>query len=276
MLAAPPIQGQTDTLKLKQEIDNLADQTAIQNYLKKIYEEDQKYRGNKTIDSLDFEHLISISYFINKFGHPKYSTYGKVSRAPSLVWIHNKYQVIKKEAFPIILKGFLNREIKEFDLRDYYLRVLYNYISDNSDHKTIELPELFKLLKLNTGPNINIEKLIREKERLEALYNQPKNILGKWKQKSESSFLDFEGKPFEVVINFDPVQIYSTKNGQYFFHAHYSDNSHEPRELQVLENGKFKYMYQQTDKYFEINPEGDLLYISGEKTILKHYKKMKE
>lgn len=81
-----------DTVLIRREIEALSNKEQIQRYLDNMMAEDQKYRGKQTNDSIDLAHLVSISYFTNKFGYPQQKEFGHASSVPWAVWIHSKYQ----------------------------------------------------------------------------------------------------------------------------------------------------------------------------------------
>jgi len=106
------IYAQIDTLRLKNEVEDLTDFDVKLRFLTKIEKEDQAFRGKQTNDSLDLEHLISMAYFVNEFGYPSSKTFGEPACAAWLTWIHQKNRNIDLLSSSIIVKGFFGRRIK--------------------------------------------------------------------------------------------------------------------------------------------------------------------
>lgn len=261
-----------DTFQLKSEVLEIKGLESQKLFLKKIFEEDQKYRGKMTKEKLDFQHLISIAYFINQYGYPTKAVYGKYSSTPSLVWIHNKYQEIDQITFPIILKGFLEKEITEFDLRNYYLRGIYSYKFDSQSIKNIPLKKLFEICDLNLEEKISINKLLAAKSRIDSCNNLKVVRETLWKAKDSYKTFELNGNKIERKYEGETIKIiYKIDDSIHLLNV-YDDNSGEPRELEKIAENKYKYKGQKTDKYFLFSKDR-ILFKTDIETI-KEYKKL--
>lgn len=259
-----------DTLVLKNEVVNLKTFASKFAYLKKIYEEDQKYRGSQTNDSLDYQHIISIAYFINEFEYPREKDFGRYASALWLIWIHNKYREIDKVTFPVILKGFLCGEIKEKDLRTYYLRELYISRYDDEKYKTIPLKELFKVCEVNLDETISIKNILNAKTAIDNFDKQEALQTSCWK--SEGTFKTFSLNSKNITTRFEGqlISIIKKSDGKLYLLMMHNDHSAEPRPLENIAPNKYKFEGQETDKYFEFS--ADRILYKDKSTVLEEYK----
>ncbi len=260
-----------DTIQIKKQIDVLVGANAIQTYLHEILAEDQIFRGNKTNDSLDILHLISISYFINKFGYPDKKEYGDDARAPWVIWVHNHRRLCIL-SFPIILKGFLSGQIREADLREYYLRTIYTYQFDDEDYLKMPLKELFEKLKLNTSKTILIDQLLNEAAEIQVFKNKPREVIGRWKSEGTSKIYEVQGEKLNMKFEGERVEIIKLQSGETFFCKLSSDGSIEPRELYLAKENEYRFKHLKTDNFLSVSAEK--LIIRNCTSILKEYKKL--
>ena len=272
LAAAAPAQ-QIDTAQLKKQIDNLADAPQIQRYLDRLLEEDQKFRGAMENDSLDARHLLSISYFVNKFGYPSSKIYGRGASAPWVIWVHNDRR-LRILSFPIILKGFLAGQFKEKDLRDYYLRTIYTYRFDDEGHLTLPLKELFAKLELNTTERVPIDRLYLRLQEKRAFEQAPRTLIGKWKTDGKSKTYDLKGK--DVTVNFEgeTAIIFTLPDGRLFFQHYSSAGKFEVAPVQQAAANKYVFSERQTDKYLWI--EGSSLILKNDQESFAQYTKVEK
>lgn len=267
--------SQPDTMIYKKQIENLTDHASIQMYLDTIFKRDTNYRGNEAITLLDLENLISISYYFNAYGYPAEEEYGFASIAPRSIWIHNSYLGLRRLTFPIILKAFQSGQISEALLRSYYLKHLYIERFEDDEINEIALPELFKLLELNTSDVISIEALISYMEERRTFNSQPKKEVLRWYGEELSKWAIENGERKWWTTRGAPVEIITLQNCKIYFRMDCVDHSAEPYELMKIGEKKFKFKNRQTDRYFEIDPEGNLLYRNAEE-VFDLYKKIEK
>ena len=265
--------SQPDTMIYKKQIESLTDHASIQMYLDTIFKRDQHYRGNHDITLLDLENLISMSYFINRFGYPTNEEYGDASNVAWLIWIHNSYLGLRRLTFPIILNAFESGQISEALLRSYYLKHLYLERFEDDKINEIALPELFKLLELNTSDVISIEALISYMEERRKFNSQPKKEVLRWYGEELSKWATVNGERKWCTSRGSPVEIITLANCKIYFRKDNVDHSAEPYELMKIGEKKFKFKNRETDRYFEIDADGNLLYRDTEE-VFDLYKKV--
>jgi hypothetical protein len=263
--------GQVDVIKIDTEIASLQSIEDHQSFWKSIYEIDQTYRGEDTVDSLDILNLLKISSYFNRFGFPDPNIMGSESRIISTIWIHNKYPQVDLYTFRIILAGHKKGLINEFDLRDYHLKSMYKRVFPDDGNKTRPLSEIFKCLSIDLSPKIDLDSLLSIYRQQENFLKEEKNIIGTWQANSSSKTYDLNGNPFHVEFQDDPIIIFQSTDQQYYFQRLYADGSHYPQKLFLnKEFSKRFYLYERGDFWFEILPTGDLLEKQeGKKSILK-------
>ena len=274
LLTSCVAQSQIDTLRLKNQVDRLNNKDSIQAYLNHILQEDQHYRGDLTNLSMDIEHLISLSYFINKFTFPTEEIFGPPARALRFVWTHVPFLSLKKFSFPLIHSAFLTGHISENDLRTYYLKRLYEDEFDDEKNLSLPIDSLFVLLKLNTTSRIPIHILLLEAEKIKDLRSMSKKETWKWSGSVKSKVVTANGNRVLMTSTDSPVEIFTLENCNIYFRKLHSDNSYEPKELVKIGEGKYKIKNQQTNKYFEIKENGNLIYTDGF-DIIYEYRKLK-
>jgi len=266
--------SQVDTLRLKNAVDGLKDKNSIQHYLDAIFKEDKYYRGDLTNITKDIEHLISLSYFINKFDYPLEEEYGQSTIALRFIWIHVPFLAMRRISFPLIHKAYIAGVISENDLRTYYMQRLYEDEFDDDNNLSLPIDSLFILLGLNTTSHIPIRDLFEETEKIKALRSLPKKEVLKWRGAVKSKIVTANGERVMMTSSDSPVEIFTLENCNIYFRKIHSDNSYEPKELVKIGEGKYKFKNMLTNKYFEIDREGNLLYTDGAEVIYE-YRKLK-
>lgn len=265
--------SQPDTLLYKKQIESLKDHASIQAYLDTIFKRDQTYRGDDAVNLFDLENLISISYFVNIHGYPSIEEYGDASSiAPRMIWVHNSFRELRRLSFPLILKGFESGQISEENLRTYYLRTLYSDRFDDDKNKVIPLPELFELLELNTSDTISIEALIISMAEIRKFNSQPKKEVLTWHGAEKGKWATVNGERKWLTYKTNPVEFVTYENCKMYYQLISVDNSYQPHELQKIGDRKYKLRNQQTDKYFEIDGDGNLLYRNEDEVFDFHKK----
>lgn len=262
--------AQIDTLRLKKEVENLTDYDSKLRFLTKIEAEDQKFRGKQTNDSLDLEHLISMSYFVNKFGYPSSKTFGEPACAAWLVWVHNKYRAIDLLASSIIVKGFVAGELKPKEIKTYFFLQFYAYKFDDNRHLKMPMKEFFELIEVDTKGPVSIKKIMAEVEKNKEFESAKKTYIGKWKPAPKEVIYQLNDQPVKKIFHNAPVEIFTVQNQRIFLYQIFNDDSFEPKELLKIGEKKYKFKHQQTDKYFEIDEVDNLIY-RDETTIFKTY-----
>jgi hypothetical protein len=252
LIAWFPLRAQVvDTLELKKEIDQISNKEGIQAYLDKLYEEDQAYRGRQTSDSLDYRHLLSVSYFINRFGYPKVEDFGRSANAPWLVWIHNKHSELNRLAFPVILQGFLAREIPEEEIRTYYLDGLYQSKFADERYRSLALKELFAICEVATGPKIDIQKMILAKQEIDRFYQIPVKWEYYYQDENTTQTYALNGQELEATFEGETIRLFELENGRIYLEPVYPDGSGEPFEV-VAAGNIYRRKGQAGDLYYEV------------------------
>jgi hypothetical protein len=264
--------SQPDTMTYKRQVEALTDHASIQAYLDTIFKRDQTYRGDQAVTLYDLENLLSISYYVNAYGYPSPEAFGDASYAPRLIWIHNSFLSLRRLSFPLILKAFESGQISESDLRSYYLKNLYADRFDNDDIKDMPLPELYKLLDLNTSGTISILDLITVMEEKRKFNSLPKKEVLKWYGAEKSNWVNENGERKFWTTRGSPVEIITFENCKIYFRIAHGDRSYEPRELQKIGENKFRFKGRQSDKFFQIDADGNLLYRNEQEVFDFHLK----
>jgi len=264
--------SQPDTMTYKRQIESLTDHASIQAYLDTIFKRDQTYRGDQAVTLYDLENLLSISYYVNAYGYPSLEAFGDASYAPRLIWIHNSFLSLNRLSFPLILKAFESEQISESDLRSYYLKNMYADRFDDDNIKDMPLPELYKLLDLNTSGTISILDLITVMEEKRKFNSLPKKEVLKWYGAEKSNWVNENGERKWWTTRGSPVEIITFENCKIYFRKVHIDNSYEPRELQKIGENKFRFKDRQSDKFFEIDDDGNLLYRNEQEVFDFHLK----
>ena len=102
----------------------------------------------KTLDSNDLRDIVKANMYFKKFGYPSTETAGKESSIISSVWINNSIPKIDELIFSIIFHGYLNREIAEDELWNYYIKSIYNRKFDDKGNETNSYKSLLSKLGL--------------------------------------------------------------------------------------------------------------------------------
>lgn len=265
--------SQPDTMLYKKQVEYLMDQSSIQSFLDTLFIRDSFYRGELASDMFDLENLISISYYVNRYGYPSYDDFGEASKTPWMIWKHTKYNSLRILSFPLILKGYQAGEISEDLMKNYLLKAVYKDHFDNNDYKHIPYEDLYTLLGLNIGELISIESLITKMKEIRLLNSTPKKEVLRWYGEELSKWVTENGERKWWTTRGAPVEIITLENCKIYFRKDNVDHSAEPYELMKIGEKKFRYKNRETDKYFEIDPNGNLLYRDAEE-VFDLYKKV--
>lgn len=255
-----------DTLALKAEVENLKTGKSKKAFLRKILDEDQKYRGNSTNDTLDFLHLISVSYYFNEYGFPKKKDFGDAADAMWLVYAHSKWKETSRISFPLILKGFLIGEIKQSDIRNYFSSRFHKF--DDYRFKTMSIKALLESCEVELGDKISIKNLIKAKTQIDSLESIKIVNRSNWKTDPISNTYEVNGE--QLVQNFDPqlITIIERVDGRLFLIENiYKDYLPAPTELINISGNRYRYKHKTaSDHYFEFL-EGKILYKNKTETL---------
>jgi len=270
--------SQPDTLSLKNQVDKIFTEKNHQDFWDFIYDRDQNMFTSDRIEEINIENLILVSYYFNKFGYPDFTVLGDKSKIINMVWVHNKYYEIKKLTYPIILQGYLKKAITEFNLREYYLRILYKRYYDDHGNMTKPLSQLYKELEPNLSNQIDIQKIIESYSKNEKYFNQRKQLIGTWKSEDLVYNGSLNGDPYSHNIPGGRVTIYVMPDGKYFFEPMLDGQSHDPIELKVIDesNMTFQFSQIQSSKSYQITKGGDLQYKDETGSVLNSYHPVKQ
>jgi hypothetical protein len=262
ILLVKTVHSQPDTLALKKQVENIYTEKNHQDFWEFIYDRDQNMFQSDRIEAINLENLILVSYYFNKFGYPDFNVLGDKSKIINLVWVHNKYYEIKKITYPIILQGYLKKGITEFNLREYYLRILYKRYFDDHGNMTKPLSQIYKELAPNLSSQIDVREILKIYSSNEKYFSQEKKITGMWKSEDlvYNGFL--KGDLYSHSISGGRVTIYKMPDGKYFFESLYPWQSVDPEELKPANdsNTVFQFANAQSLKYYQITKDGDLVY----------------
>lgn len=264
---------QIDTTRLKNEVLGLKTFAQKKAFLERIYAEDQKYRGALTKDGLDYQHLISISLYINEYAYPADPDFGACRSAPWLVWIHNKYRELDKLCFPIVLSGFLAGYIAEGDLRTYHLKNLYHDKFDNDENASMPLKKLFEVCEVQTGKKIPLATLVATKAEIDRFIDMEEKHVSIWKSDDTSKNFVSNGKTITQHYPGKTIRLFEKADGITYLQEVNPDGSGVPAALEHLSGNTYKIKGLQTDKYYEVQ-ELQLLYKNSKET-LEEFRKLK-
>lgn len=255
--------AQFDTLRIAAEIDNIKDQGDHQNFWEEIHELDQKYRGEATVDSIDFDNLLRVCMYYNRFGYPDKKLAGEKSSIISYVWIHNSTPRVGQYAFPIVFSGYLNKVFSQKTLRLYFLRVDYTSKFNDEKHLTDPLGKVLKKLEMSIGPRVDIAKLLSTQKEERSFLNAPHEELGMWIGETRYDTLSYQGKPVINTYEDAPKRIFQDQQGHYYFQKIYQDGSYFPRRLYKDARGRFRF-FETSKDYYEILEDHRLRYVDAE------------
>lgn len=266
---------QLDTLLISARIKGLTTLEDHKKFWKDIYDKDQHYRGKLTRLEIDDENLVTVSYYLNRFGYPNSKILGKESSIILMVWIHNRSTSIDKLTFPLVLEGLKAKEIDDKNFREYYLLSVYQSSYDDDDYKDKPFPIIFKRLGVNISNSINIEKLVSSIDEYHKFCKEPKEIIGLWKESDGKYTINFKGEPLHYSIPGSKVIIYKHFDGRLFIEILYPDQSYDPLELKIKNKDPFQFEFKNkhTTSYYEINNNGSLYFKDGNGKVVNEYKK---
>ncbi|MDF1699110.1 MAG: hypothetical protein P1U56_24870 [Saprospiraceae bacterium] len=259
--------AQVDTAAISEELNAFRSYGDHSKFWKDIYRIDQLYRGENTVDSLDFLNLIKASMYFNKFGYPSPGIAGKKSNIIQFVWIHTSIPKVKDLTFPMLLEGYFSNEIDETRLRHYFINPLYTrkFGAENVGNETIKF--LLTELNLEKRAKINIQEVIQTYTEGMSLLNDKHEEIGVWKGETQYDSIPFQGNVLINKIEPNPIRIFRDKNGDYYLHYLYEDRSHYPQRLYLDQKGRFK-LYDASTSYFELLDSQELKRSSADKTII--------
>ena len=259
--------AQFDTIALKQRVNEIHTEKNHTAFWDFIFERDQNMFQSDRIEVINFENLILVSHYLNKFGYPDIDVLGEKARIINMVWLHNKYFQIKKLSYPIILQGYLKKAISEFNLRDYFLRTLYQRSFDDHGHMTKPLSQIYKELEPKMSNYIDVQGLVDFYLERENYFNQDKILIGKWKSEEIEYSGTLNENLYSRILPGAKVTIYQLPDGNYFFEPLYDGQSHDPIELKAVDNSKLNFQFEiyKTRNWYQIEENGDLVYkdVSG-------------
>ena len=257
LLGTSSLYAQVDTTALKLEVDTINGNKDKKLFWEKIRHRDQTFRGNKYSVINDLENLISVSYYLNKFGYPIKNVDCEESSIISIVWVHNSFPEVEQVSFPIILQGFQTKQITESDLRSYYLRNLYNRQFNDQLYVQKSLSEIFKELNLNIQAKIDINQILTACNHSLQFLNEEHELIGQWILKNSG---------------WEEVKIFKTTTGEFYLHKIYQDGSHYPQKL--YQDSRFENLFrvhENDDFYYAIQDNG-LLTIKDRDGV-RHYER---
>lgn len=252
--------GQFDTLRIELEIMSIKDRDDHLKFWDNIYELDQKYRGSQTVDSIDFDNLLRVCMYFNRFGYPEKNWAGEKCHIISYVWIHNPTPKVSQYAFPIVFNGYLNKIFEDKTLRSYFLRVPYNRKYADNKHLSDPLGEVLKKLEMNISPRIDIQLLIETQKEEQAFLKANHKVLGIWRGETRYDTLYYQGKPIVNTYEDSPKRIFQDQKGAFHFQKIYDDGSYFPRQLFKDNNEKLRFFKNSLD-YYVILANGTLKYV---------------
>ena len=270
-----PCNGQIDSLQILKKVQQLSDYQSKQVFLDEILKNDHKYRGSDKSAMNDLNSLVAISYFINTFGYPTEEEYGRAATNIPFIWVHNSFRELRQIAFPLVHTAYVNGHITDDWLRTYYLKISYQHRFDYDAYLTLPPDEIFRLIEFNTSSKIPIKNLMIAIEEIRKFQSQPIKEAQRWQAAPKPVTMVVNGERVNREKKDPAVEIFTLENCKVFFHALLADQSYEPEELVLIGERKYKFKYRQTDKYFEINTAGNLVYRDKDK-ILETYLKGSE
>jgi len=255
--------SQFDTMALKQQVNNIRTEKRHTDFWDFIYERDQNMFQSNKLEQMNMENLILVSYYFNKFGYPDIDILGDKAKIINMVWLHNKYSEVQKMTYPFILHGYLEKQISEYNLRDYFLRILYQSYFDDHGHMQKPLSQIYKELEPNLSSQIDVQSFVKYYMEKEKYFNQDKEILGTWQSSDVMYNGALNGSPYSHAIQGNKVTIYKMPDGKYFFEQLVDGQSIEPKELELIEGAtrSFRFLTIQSLKYYQVTDEDDLLFM---------------
>lgn len=268
--------AQIDTILLKQRVNQINTERKHLDFWEYIFERDQNMFQSNKLEEMNIENLVLVSYYLNKFGYPDMELPGSKAKIINMVWVHNKYAEIKKQTYPIILQGYLKEEISEFNLRDYFLRILYQEYFDDHGHMTKPLNQILKELEPNVTRYIDVNSFIQYYLEKENYFKQNKSVLGTWKSEDIIYSATLNEKPYTKEIPGNTVTIFKMPDRKYYFQPLVSGQSIEPDELLSIDslNTTFRIARKQSQKTYQIAINGDLLFRDENEQTLLAYRRL--
>ncbi len=262
LYAATIATSQVDTLSIANELSSFKTPKDHNQFWKTIYRQDQHFRGDQTVDSIDLRNIVKASMYFNKYGYPTIEKAGKESSIINYVWIHNGTPKIDELTFDIILTGYLKRRISEDDFRNYYIRKIYKREFNDRGFRNDSIKNLLEKLNLESSERIKIEELLIEYQKSQNFLLKELNEYGLWIGESTFDTLYLNGNPIINEIKSDSIRIAKDKMNNYYIQFLYEDGSHYPQRLIKIKNKTFK-IFEDSESHFQILSNGDLRVIDN-------------
>lgn len=248
--------SQIDTTSIFTEINNLTNDSLINDYWNKLHKSDQKiltFSQPKT----QAENLIKCCYLIQKHGYPTMDKFGNLPAiSASIIWEHNRCFDMDYYSFPIISE-LKKQNLDQGRYPDYFMQNLLVWFYGVE----ISYPEIYaqsiKKLENNSLENINIPKIVELANEFITYENtKKKKIIGNWNE-----------------IMYDKVQkirIVELENG-----ALYLDHNNHIYKLtkSVIDQKTYYHFTNKMDNtYFSILENGELMLSDENGKLLRTYK----
>ena len=269
------IHSQVDTNKLKGLVPGNYDLIKHKEFWNYIYKRDQDMRNSPKIETIDEENLILVSYYFNHFGYPDNLRIGNKANIINMVWVHNRYTEIDKICAPILMEGYRQKAIKEELYREYYLRGLYQTKFDDDGYKSKSLESLYNELDIHAATKLPIELIVMKFQEFQNLESDTAQIIGTWLTPSYSDTNEINGKLMIAKTESIRVSIYQSSNQKLYLKYYYSDNFKEPTELERTQQNKNRFIEKNvsSERFYEINSKGNLIYNNPKANIRIEFKK---
>lgn len=266
--------AQLDTTSLKKRVTSINTAREHFEFWEYIHNRDQELRRSSAILQIDQENLIQVAYYLNLFGYPDPAIAGKKSSIINYVWIHNRSFELKKITFPIIHQAYLSQTINEKDLREYFLRVLYQRYFDDGGNYSRPLGTIFKELEVNLSGRINIPELMDMLVNYNKFIEEKKDTIGIWRSANYLDTFLVANKKIIKKIQGNTAMIYKSEDHKIYFMNVYKDSSYDPAELvEVNDKGTYRNKERVTTDYYQITREGDLKYWDDEgRRVITYFK----
>lgn len=225
-----------DTAGIAAKISGLRTTEDHRRFWEEIWYADQDLRLRDDIETLDEYNLVAVCYYLNRYGYPDPAFAGKASSIMRKVWIHNRSTAVDKHTFPLILGAFRHGIINEHDLRNYYLRDIYQRHFDDRGYLEQPLAEIFDTLDLNVSGHIRVDSLVALLNVHHRMKTLSRNVIGTWKHPDIIRSYPLNGDTITSCISGKVIEIYLTETGGYYYDEPRSDHSFDPQKLSCDED----------------------------------------
>lgn len=228
-----------DTIAISNQINRIITKEDAAEFLREVWDTDQKYRGTRTNDSIDLVNLFNVSFYLNKFGYPTKQEFGELSVIPWHVYAHTANRKLKRVAFPIVWKAYLKREITEKDLRTYLLPSLSNCQKDLLYFEQTPFKILFADLNIEVLHKIPIAQMIEELKH--SHLHHVFSVIAQWKSKDVNKESTLNNETTKIAFTGHRLELLQDENSK-IYHRTTTTNSSEPRELKQLDKNEYIFM----------------------------------